>query len=141
MTTTDTVLHASCVAYGNRGILIRGGSGTGKSTLALELITLGAKLVADDGAILSVRDDMLIAQCPKAIRSIIEARGIGLLSAPAQKSAAITLIVDLDQPEPDRLPPRRTITILGVEVDLVFGKDAPTLAPALNLLMQGGRVA
>lgn len=71
---------------------------------------------------------------------MIEARGIGLLAARPQSSALVTCVVDLDQTEPDRLPPRRSITILGVEVDLVFGKDTPNLAAALNQLMQIGRV-
>lgn len=140
MTKADTVVHACGIAYGNHGILILGSSGAGKSSLALELIALGASLIADDRVILSTRNDMLFAQCPKAIRGMIEARGVGLLSAPFQETAHITLVVDLDQTEPDRLPPRRAITMLGVEVDAVFGKDTPTLPAALHLLMQGGRV-
>lgn len=140
MTLNETVVHASCIAFGNHGILVTGPSGSGKSSISLELVALGATLVADDRVILTVRDDMLVAKCPHSIRGKIEARGIGLLSAPFQETAVITLVVDLDQSEPDRLPPRRTITMLGVEVDLVFGKDTPTLAAALHLLMQGGRI-
>lgn len=49
MTGADrTILHASCVALDGRGLLILGPSGSGKSALALELMALGADLVADD---------------------------------------------------------------------------------------------
>ncbi len=43
-----TQLHASAVAVDGRGCLITGASASGKSTLALEMIALGAELVADD---------------------------------------------------------------------------------------------
>ena len=41
-------LHASCIAVHGRGVLILGPSGAGKSSLALQLMALGADLVADD---------------------------------------------------------------------------------------------
>ena len=46
-TDPDTI-HASAVALGPVGLLIMGASGSGKSSLALELMARGAKLVADD---------------------------------------------------------------------------------------------
>jgi len=139
MTATST-LHGTCVAYAQSGMLIIGTSGSGKSALALTLMGMGATLVADDRVIVTNVDGVLNAYCPPAIHGMIEARGVGLLAAKTQASTLITCVVDLDQNEPDRLPPRRKFTILGVEVDLVFGKDAPNLAAALNQLMQIGRV-
>jgi HPr Serine kinase C-terminal domain len=44
-------LHATCVAWFGRGVLITGPSGSGKSTLALKLIERGWMLVADDAVI------------------------------------------------------------------------------------------
>ena len=44
----ETIVHASCVARDGRAVLIRGASGSGKSGLALQLMALGAGLVADD---------------------------------------------------------------------------------------------
>ena len=44
-----TILHATCVAIGGRGLLLLGPSGSGKSDLALRLIDRGAMLVSDDG--------------------------------------------------------------------------------------------
>lgn len=135
-----TTLHASCVAFGPSALLIIGKSGTGKSGLSLQLMAMGAKLVADDRVIITNRNGILTATCPNTISGMIEARGIGLLYAQSQASALVTCVVDLNQIEPDRLPPSRVITILGVEVDAVFGKDTPNLAAALNQLVQNGRV-
>ena len=46
-----TQMHATTVALRGRGLLILGPSGSGKSTLALQLMAVGARLVADDGPI------------------------------------------------------------------------------------------
>lgn len=134
-------LHASCVAFGDMALLITGASGAGKSALALQLIGRGALLVADDRVILSRQDAGLFASCPPPLSGIIEARGIGILKAPAQETARLACVVDLDIEEPDRLPPQRKVTILGVEVDQVFGKNTPNLADALQLYLRNGRYA
>lgn len=138
---SETTLHGTCVAYGQSGLLIVGTSGSGKSALALALMGMGATLIADDRVIVKNIDDVLIASCPDAIKGMIEARGVGLLAARPQPSTLVKYTVDLDKIEPDRLPPYRTITILGVEVNLVFGKDTPNFAAALNQLMKIGRIA
>ena len=75
------VIHASCVALGRSAVLLVGPSGSGKSALALELMALGAELVADDRTVLSLHDTGLIASCPASIRGRIDARGVGLLAA------------------------------------------------------------
>ncbi|MBT5185175.1 MAG: hypothetical protein HOM01_00100, partial [Kordiimonadaceae bacterium] len=41
-------VHASCVRFEEKGILILGPSGSGKSDLALRLIDAGAILISDD---------------------------------------------------------------------------------------------
>lgn len=137
----SNIVHASCVAFDKRGILILGASGTGKSGLAIGLLALGASLISDDKTILTEQSGLLVAQCPTAIKGMIEVRGVGLLAAEAKGSAIVTLVIDLDRSEPDRLPPHRTITQLGLEVDVIYGKDTRNLAAAIKLLMQGGRIA
>ncbi len=123
--------HASCVAINERGLLIMGKSGAGKSSLALALMAYGAALVADDRTDLWPQGDRLMAAAPAALSGLIEARGVGILRVPALAQAEITLIVDLDQRECNRLPPLRHMTVLGARVPLVHGAENAHLAPAL----------
>jgi HPr kinase/phosphorylase len=134
-------MHASCVALGDRGLLIIGPSGSGKSSLALRLISLGAALVADDQTTLTVETGRLVARCPAPIRALIEARGVGLLRAPSVEAATIALVVDLGQTEDQRLPPTRRFTILGCSADLVLQSPHPHFPDALMLYVSHGRQA
>jgi HPr kinase/phosphorylase len=136
---TRALLHASCVAAFGRGLLILGPSGSGKSALALRLITLGAQLVADDQTDLAVEDGRLVARCPPAIRGLIEARGVGLLRAAPLDAAPVDLVADLGQTENQRLPPARRITILGYEADLVLHPQNDHFPDALMLYLRHGR--
>jgi len=134
-------LHASAVAIGTQAVLVLGPSGSGKSTLALDLMSRGGVLVSDDRTLISLRDGGLIATPPEAIRGRIEARGVGLLMAEVKSPVLVSLVVDLGAPEPERLPPRRKITLLDVEVDLIYGKGNTCLAGAVHAWLIGGRVA
>jgi HPr kinase/phosphorylase len=134
-------LHASCVALDGRGLLILGPSGAGKSALALRLMALGARLVADDVTDLSARDGRLVATCPPALRGRIEARGIGLLSADPLSEAGIVLAADLGQAETDRLPPHRRNVWCGIAVDLVHPPRGDHFPAALLCYLRGGRWA
>ena len=136
----DTV-HATCVAFAKRGLLIIGPSGSGKSALGLALMALGAKLVSDDRTLLTNKNGTLIATCPPAIRGLIEARGLGLIRAATQASVAIALVVDLGQTESDRLPPFRHTSLCDVACDLVLGQKTPHFPSFLLAYMMGGRSA
>ena len=136
-----TLAHASCAALEGRGVLILGASGAGKSTLVLQLMALGADLVADDGVVLELVDDRLVARPGPQIAGLIEARGIGLLAAPHVPACRLELVVDLDQAEPERLPPRRFHHAFGTTLELVLGRGNVTLAPAIWLLLRGARIA
>ncbi|SNX68392.1 Hpr(Ser) kinase/phosphatase [Cereibacter ovatus] len=135
------LLHASCVAVGGRALLILGPSGAGKSSLALALMALGADLVADDRTEILREGATLVARCPPALAGLIEARGLGILRAPAIHEARVELAVDLGQRETDRLPQRRNIQVLGRPVDLVFGQEGGHFSYALLLRLTSGRVA
>lgn len=135
-------MHGSCVALGDAGLLILGPSGAGKSSLALQLMALGAVLIADDRTILrALPKGGVIATCPAPIRGQIEARGIGILAAQAQSAAQLALVVDLSQQETDRLPPKRFHSVLGNEIALVWGQEGPAFAAALIQYLKGGRRA
>jgi HPr kinase/phosphorylase len=134
-----TIVHGSAVAFAGRGVLILGGSGAGKSALALALIGRGAALVADDRVVLTRRGNALLAAAPEAIPGLIEARGIGILRLPAVPEAAVTLAVDLDRPPAARMPQPETITYLGISIELIFGRDIPNLDCVLTIIVQNGR--
>lgn len=133
------IVHATCVAFEKRGLLILGPSGSGKSSLGLALMALGAKLVADDRTVLTNKAGKLIARCPPAIRGLIEARGLGLIRAETRASARISLVVDMEAAEIDRLPPRCNTTLCGVICDLVPGQRHPHFPSFLLAYMIGGR--
>lgn len=133
--------HATTVALGDRGALILGPSGSGKSGLALQLMALGARLVADDRTILTVVAGGLIATCPPALRGRIEARGIGILNAEPVESAAITLAINLGESGAERLPPQRSIVIEGVTIPLVRGSGSAHFPAAVIQLLRAGRFA
>lgn len=109
---THTLCHANAVAVEGRGVLIMGTSGSGKSSLTLQLMGFGAQLVADDQALLSLRDGEVWAEAPPTIAGLIEARGVGILHATAT-TAAIALVIDLDQHETARMPVQHSASILG----------------------------
>jgi len=62
------------------GVLLIGESGLGKSELALELISRGHGLVADDVVELSrTAPNVVEGQCPTLLQNLLEVRGLGLL--------------------------------------------------------------
>ncbi len=98
-------VHATCVAFGNFGVLIRGPSGSGKSSLALRLIDaegfgigqtkLKAKLVADDQVMLELKASKVLASAPAALSGKIEIRGIEIVTLTHLKVVQLRLVVDL----------------------------------------------
>jgi HPr kinase/phosphorylase len=63
----------------SRGILFLGPSGSGKSHLALLLLSHGGRLIADDVVEVSRTGDVLRGKAPGRIRGIIEIREVGLI--------------------------------------------------------------
>lgn len=113
-------IHATCVAIGSAGVLLRGPSGAGKSDLALRLIDGGALLVADDQVLLTRDGDRLVATAPAPIAGLLEIRGVGILRVPTVPAASVALIVDLVPPEQmERLPAARHLVVDEVEVPCV----------------------
>lgn len=134
-------VHGSCVALAGRAVLITGPSGSGKSALALMLMAHGAALVADDQTELYLDGARLMARCPPALSGLIEARGVGLLTTDPAPPAEVVLVADLSQAEPDRLPPRRSVTLLGQAVDLAYGRGNAHFPWAVLCYLKGSRQA
>ena len=112
------------------GVFITGSSGAGKSELALELISRGHGLVADDIVEFSrIAPTVLEGRCPEMLKDFIEVRGLGILNirtifgeTACRRKMRLRLIVHLErrlpgQSDPSRLPVQReTQDILGVPV-------------------------
>lgn len=133
-------LNATGVAIDGQGVLILGAPGSGKSSLAVALIALGAVLISDDGLWVDMASAPAHLMSPDAVDALIEARGIGLLHAGAIcGNAPLAIAVDLDRVEPQRLPPRRYVAIGDGLLPLILGAGNNTLAPSLMLMARHGR--
>ncbi len=134
---TRLSFHGTGVVLDGVGVLILGPSGSGKSSLALALLAHGAHLIADDGIWL----DGITLTRPDTAAPLIEAYGIGLLNAGhIVHTAPLRLVVDLSQPEPQRLPPRRVASVNGQNVPLILGAGQQTLAYAILHLLRHGKI-
>jgi len=143
----SVLLHASAVAVGDHALLITGAAGAGKTTLALEMIALGAELIADDrvrvtpdeapsSKALANETRQLWLSAPPNIAGLVEMRGFGLLRLATRPLAALRLIAELDHGETERLPPRRTRVLSGIACPVILCKGRPGLAAALTCLMR-----
>ena len=114
-----------------KGVLLRGPSGSGKSDLALRLIDDGAVLIADDRTALTHRDGTVVAQCPALIAGQLEVRGIGIVDLPYIAEATLSMIVDLvSSDQVDRLPVRRMEELLGCRISSITVAPFEASAPA-----------
>ncbi len=119
MSTAPTI-HAGAIRLGADGVLIRGASGSGKSSLLLHLLIRHpdtARLISDDRVILTAKDGRLVASAPPEIAGKLEIRGQGIVEIAYVSPAAIRLVVDLlPAAECPRLPEKqdRTTSIDGV---------------------------
>jgi HPr kinase/phosphorylase len=118
---TDSLLvHATAVAIDGRAVLLRGPPGCGKSDLALRLIDGGARLIADDQALLLRREGHILVRAPATIAGLIEVRGVGILGLDPLDEVRLALVVDLvAAAQIERLPEPRFETILGLAIPLL----------------------
>src|SRR5687768_6566919 len=106
------VLAPSCSRHGvlldvlGLGVMITGESGVGKSELALELVSRGHGLVADDVVELyRIAPETLEGRCPPMLRDFLEVRGLGMLNirtifgeTAVRRKKNMKLIVHLQKP-------------------------------------------
>ena len=114
----STTMHGVFLDVLGMGVMITGDSGVGKSELALELISRGSGLIADDVIELyRIAPETLEGRCPVLLRDFLEVRGLGVLNirtifgeAALRPRKNIKLIVHLEKPAGsetqyvDRLP-------------------------------------
>ncbi len=78
------VQHGVFMEVMGLGVLLTGPSGVGKSELALELLSRGHRLVADDAAeFRRTGPDTIHGSCPPMLADFIEVRGLGILNVRA----------------------------------------------------------
>jgi len=128
-------IHASALAVAGKGIVIRGVSGSGKSSLLLALLTAvpSAMLVADDRVILSASGSGVEAAVPDVIAGQMEVRGLGVVRRPFVSPVPVALVADLlpleqcpRMPGPDR----RAVLLAGVAVPRICIAIGSIHAPA-----------
>lgn len=77
-------LQGGLVEVGGMGVLIRGESGSGKTSCALELIRRGHRLVADDRVDMqAVGGETLLATSPSSIKNLMHIQGLGIVDVAA----------------------------------------------------------
>lgn len=114
-------VHATGLVLADRGLLITGASGSGKTILALELLRRArlagrfAALIGDDQLMLENCGGALIAHAPPVIEGLAELRGPGPSAVDWLKSARIDAALVL-VPEAPRLEDDGVLTLAGIGV-------------------------
>jgi len=133
-------IHGTCISIDGKGILLRGGSGAGKSDLALRLISAGAVLVGDDRVDVSFKNGALIASPPAALAGKLEVRGVGIVPQPFEENAPLLAVIDLVPPERvERMPEPEMVEILGVPLPL--WRFAPFESSAVEKVILASKIA
>ena len=129
------IMHATCVDINGSGVLIVGRSGSGKSSLAINLLALGSNLVADDQCELVKKNNRFRISKPASLPNSIEIRGIGLVSVPMVVETSLDWVVNMDEAEKERMPDLRFTEIDGYKIPTIFGKNMDDLASRIYVLV------
>ncbi|MDB5800556.1 MAG: HPr kinase/phosphorylase [Rhodocyclales bacterium] len=119
-------LHGVFMDVLGLGVLVTGDSGAGKSELALELISRGHGLVADDVVEISrIASGVLEGRCPEMLKDFLEVRGLGILNirtifgeTACRRKMRLRLIVHLQRRNPGQDEPLR-LTLEDEEQDVL----------------------
>lgn len=140
-------MHATAIVLGDRGVLIAGPSGSGKSSLALALVekyrAAGrfARLVSDDQVFLSAHQGRLVCHAPPTIAGLVEVRGLGPIATEYEVATTVDLLVRLVPADAvERLPAHASELLLGCKVPrLMLAEREIAVATAALLVVLGAR--
>jgi len=74
--------HGVLISIADKGVLIIGDAGIGKSSFALELLYQGYQLIADDIVDIKILNEHLYGICPPMLENVLYSRELGLISIP-----------------------------------------------------------
>lgn len=151
-------IHGVLMGMFGIGVLILGNSGIGKSECALDLITRGHYLIADDSVLIRKVGETLEGSAPELIQDFLEIRGLGIINirelfgvSAIGKGSQIAMCIELrrwaDFEDVDRLEMTvREYEIFGLRVPkfvlpVSSGRNLTTLvetAVRIHLLKQSG---
>jgi HPr kinase/phosphorylase len=134
-------LHGVFMEIFTIGVLVTGDSGTGKSELALELLSRGHRLIADDAPeFTQLTPDTIEGRCPPVLRDNLEVRGLGILNvrrmfgdAAVKTSKYLRLIIHL------HLPGERDEQVDRLQGDSETRQVLDLSIPQINLPVMAGR--
>lgn len=139
----STTVHGVFLDVLGIGVLLTGASGVGKSELALELISRGSGLIADDVVELyRVGPETIEGRCPALLRDFLEVRGLGVLNvrtifgeAALRPRKNLKIIVHLERPGGEVVPLERLPLRPGTEevMGVTIGKVTIPVAAGRNL--------
>ncbi|QOF69124.1 HPr kinase/phosphorylase [Aminobacter sp. SR38] len=139
-----TNMHATAIVLGDRGVLIAGPSGSGKSSLALALVekfragNRFARLVSDDQVFLSAHQGRLVCHAPSTIAGLVEVRGDGPIPVEHEAATTVDLLVRLvPAGAVERLPEDASELLLGCKVPrlMLAEREIAVATPALLALL------
>lgn len=130
----EKLLHASCVEFHKKGVLLLGPSGCGKSEVALRLISLGAHLVADDCVVFDTQTAQ--ASCPSNLCGKLEMRGVGIVPMKSKKRTKVQLCVHLCPRSAMERFPLSPSEFEHIPALTLSGHDVTTTADKIALICQ-----
>ncbi|MEM7193498.1 MAG: hypothetical protein AAF402_01020 [Pseudomonadota bacterium] len=135
-------VHGVFLAVKNTGVLLTGGSGIGKSEVALDLVQRGHQLIADDSVqIYRSPAGGLVGECPSLLSGYIEIRGLGFINmermfGPSSVLDQYPLQMVIRFRDVSELPPE---SIDRMKADLTIEEMLGVEIPCLTMMVAPGR--